>query len=493
MSEIEGNLNLMLVGVWADLRGLRWSAKSIAAVVAGYEGHDASVPRAPLPVQEVEVQWVDKAFRYLGVPLRPYRAHQHADMALPLDKSALARVLGEVGVIHRQEGGRYMVMAPLVRDHLLQRVYAKFLYASAVVAVDCEALDKGVRGKLRGVMGLPPTASSLLLHNELRILPAELQADRRALRLLAAKVGNEWWHAAGTRCLQGAAEGSALAQGRRLWFQGGPDLRWQTLMVRYRDQLFPGEGLGVEADPRKAWQLLEAMVGTGAATDAARKEGYALWRRRVEAAVQWGYTEWVQRRRQTYSQDARAHLDQVLCSWEKGLPAYLAQQEFLGVVGLRWKLPALGLVPKGDPVPACFLCGESQGECSKHLLKCKELCSPVGDPLGSAVASLRQKVESEMGGQGVQSAPHVERGILRLAWANQQPATLTLALRVAYGLLNRYRRRVMTADPTSARRIWPLRVYGAGSEDELSTEDTTSMEDSESEPETIADSETGEV
>ena len=177
------------------------------------------------------------------------------------------------------------------------------------------------------------------------------------------------------------------------------------------------------------------------------------------------------------------------------LPAYLAREDFLGVVGLRWKLPALRLLPNAEEIPGCFLCGEPGGECRRHLLACRQLWNPCGDPLGAGVMRLRQKVRCETKWNGAQAAQRVERCILRLAWSNQRPETLTLALRVAHGLLNRYRRCLVWANREIARTIWPLRVYGVGSEDELlSEDDDASIEASEaSDADTIEESETGEA
>ena len=77
---------------------------------------------------------------------------------------------------------------------------------------------------------------------------------------------------------------------------------------------------------------------------------------------------------------------------------------------------------------------------------------------------LRELVSQEA---GERSPARIDRCLLRLSWSGQQASTLTLALRVAHGLITRYRRYVMARDAAPARPIWPLRLYGVGPESEI--------------------------
>lgn len=474
---------LRLVGAWATLRKLRWSPKSIAAVVAGFPEGDSTLARDPLPLQEVEVAWEQVAFKHLGVPVRPYVAHKQAGARHKLDGGKLAGKLAELQALHHPVEGRLMVLVPLLRRHVMERVYGKFLYPAAVVDVDYTTLDKRVRGRLRSLLVLPPGTVSLLLHSELRLLPAELQAHRRALRMVATCVAKEWWYRAAPQPLLEATPGSQLERGRGYWFSGGPVKRWEGLLVHYRDHLFPGQGALVAGDPRQAWRLLQRQVGgSGGPNGEGGATGMAEWRRRVELAVEWGFEQWGAAKRATYPPALQAHLNAVLCERGKRLPAYLARTDFLGVVGLHWKLPGLRIHDRVAGPPKCLLCGEPGGECSKHLLACQALWQQENDPVGVSVIRLRELVREEMRIGGPAAAARVDRGILRLAWAHQTPATLTFALRVAHALLNRYRRVALSIEASVAQHIWPLRVYGQGSEAELiSEEDERSIESSERE------------
>jgi hypothetical protein len=452
---------LVVVGQWATKRKLRWSPKSIAAVVAGFADHDARTPQAPLPVQGVEVSWTAEAFKHLGVPVVPY-VGQRTDRPFQLNVKALAAATAELRATHQPVEGRSVIHAPLLRQDVREAMYDTFLYPAAVVDVAYKQLDTYVLMLLRSLLGLPPGTPNVLLYSELRLLPSHLEGEKRALRMAAAFVAGEWWFGDLMEPLlkvTSAAGGANRA--RKTWVGCGPVRRWQKLLVRYMPQLFPGRQPPRDEEWR-VWHWLRERVGRrdrSAEAQAATARALAAWGREVDRVIEGAYNAWAETHlnRRDYPAALRDHVRSVLCMRvPKALPTYLSAVPFLGAVGLRWKLPTLGIYNRQAGCPACRLCGSAHGECSQHLLVCDRLCGPQGS-MREAVARLRQGVKEE---SGLTSDVAITGSILRLSWPSETAPVLTQALRVAWNLIATYRRLALEAGHADVKdKIWPLRLY----------------------------------
>jgi hypothetical protein len=316
---------------------------------------------------------------------------------------------------------------------------------------------------VRRLLQLPPATPSALLHAELRLLPAHLLAHERSLREVGRLVQHEWWFDQLVRPLLDSTPTSSTSAACDIFMSVGPLARWERLLLEYQHYLFPRHTTTLASRPRQVWTLLQR---------ASRDSG--AWKTAVSTAISQAFQAWLTTKLSQYPQDLRQHLKTVLCTVDTRLPDYLRRTSFLGPVGLRWKLPALGIYDRTTGCRACILCGQAKSEVATHLLHCGALQLPAN--LAESLSALRTSIQRE-----ARCPPgRVDTQLLHLTWRKQTPTTLRQALGVLRDLMNVYRSQAAVLDPSSTSRIWAIRTIACQVEaqDDSSSDGSTSQNES---------------
>jgi hypothetical protein len=299
-----------------------------------------------------------------------------------------------------------------------------------VVDINYTALDSLIGRTLVRQCGLPPGQPYLLVYAELSLAPSSVLASVRALRFLWRLVHHSWFIRdvlLRLRTTGNAADWDRLTS-------TGPLQRLNTLLYRYRDQLWaPGN----PADRYAGWL---------AVTRATQEEWYS----KVSEAATVMVRRWYEAKLSTYDPYYQAYLRRSLSPWGS-LPRYIRVGRTAACAALRFKRPALRTHIPGDPLPSCAYCLSPAAESGAHLLVCTQL--PPADQ--QALAAVLQRISTDIG-PGPAVAPDIlVSALLSLSWRNQSDESIQLALACLRQLNNSYRLR-LPAEPDGSRLVWPV-------------------------------------
>jgi hypothetical protein len=414
-----GHLQRLLdrIGDWANRRGLRFSAKSVAAVLAGTTG----IP-SPLPVlrQDVALQWVEGGTCevYLGVPYKAYKPHGRPEGPFPINASELRGQVGTIHALFTSSTQRRLVYIPTLVTLTEQLIRAKALYPTDVVDIDYDALDTIVYDVIRKVIQLPKCTPKAMLFWELGMLPARLAAYKRALRAMWRYVQYSpfYYHVVSRVML--SKDHRAISR----LFTHGPLARLSTIL---NHELHGGKTMLDVLTPRAkdSADALRAMAKIP------RNEWYG----RVDTAIATCFERWVQGKLREYPEHYRTYLGRVHspARQRKGRPAYISLAGDRARVALRFKTPFLRFFhDRSKPVPDCAWCGAPAAEHPLHLLSCQE----QPDTVRGLLTAARAAVAGEAGERAV------NRAIEQMCWRAQSQETTSELLGAVAHMINEYRK-----------------------------------------------------
>jgi hypothetical protein len=348
---------------WAARRRVIFSPKSLAVTLSGPSRgpYPPVLPTGePITLGPMTLGWHPYATHYshLGTPIRTKGIR--AGTRPPIAHAKLE------GVIHALERvftlktqKEYMVDVPSLLRGLQQVVYASVLYPCPVIAVDYKRIDSAARNMARRVLQLPRDSPSAFLAWELRLLPAELDGDLRALRHL-----HQLWHChwLGTETLQRYF----LRDPGHPIFSIAPLHRLSTILHRYGlSWLSLHVNSGPDPAVRARWRaqtkslVLSRFARLMAARARAHPDTSERQRRQMLAAM---------RAPTTTAQVAEWQADHIGFSWKQ--PVYLALGGPLAVAGLRFRSPALRATRGHAGHPDCLWCTQASAESGYHLMRC---------------------------------------------------------------------------------------------------------------------------
>jgi hypothetical protein len=348
---------------WAERRRVTFSPKSLAVTLSGPSRapYPPVLPTGePITLGTMTLGWHPRAthYSYLGTPTRTKDIR-----AGTLPPIAHAKLEGVIQALERvftlKNKKEYMVDVPSLMRGLQQVVYASALYPCPVIAVDYKRIDSAARNMTRRVLQLPRDSPSAFLAWELRLLPAELDGELRALRHL-----HQLWHChwLGTETLQRYF----LRDPDHPIFSVAPLRRLSTILHRYGlSWLSLHVNSGPDPAARARWRaktkslVLSRFARLMAARARATPNLSDRQRRQMLAAM---------RAPITTAQVEEWQADHIGFSWQQ--PAYLALGGPLAVAGLRFRSPALRATRGHDGHPDCLWCTQASAESGYHLMRC---------------------------------------------------------------------------------------------------------------------------
>jgi hypothetical protein len=250
--------------------------------------------------------------------------------------------------------------------------YNKVLYPSA--AVDCEytEIDKHACAFLRTLLRLPKNTPSVLLHCELRLAPAAIQATRRSLRFIAKLTRHSWIIRHVVLILISQNRIDALDR----LFAAGPLRRLYDLLLQHRITLIPTTRRSADFDTNNyvIWRELYHLIQ--------EDEGLLQYKRATQTVYSAMFSAWVVTKLQQrdYGPVLQERLSESLCTDPIYiLPRYITLSGRLSSVALRHKIPGLRYIHDRSTLPQCHWCQANSEETSIHLLYCQY--QPPGNQL----------------------------------------------------------------------------------------------------------------
>jgi hypothetical protein len=427
------------IGEWATRRGLVLSSKDFAAVLVGKSG--VPRPMEPLTVHGHTLEWCpDKdIFDYLGIPFRAYHRHRRLDACFPLDMDALDEPIRRIRSLCHASDGVRVIFVPALVTAIKQRIFGKALYPTAVIDLDYQALDSVVYELLRTLLQLPKCTPKALLFWELRILPSELQAYRRALRQMGRFVHHCFFYPYLVEPLLQHGDAGGLSQ----LFSYGPFRRFiRILEFNISRQQTIGDIVlkGFTDHP----QALRKLAGLN----------IDEWNGRVETAIGECFTAWMEEKLSGYPPCYRGPLRAGLGARGRKAPAYLSLGGDRARTALRFKVPFLRYYhDRTQGLPQCAWCGAADAEGGSHLLS----CSHQPPSVERAVKAALRAISDEAGLSIVRRQAELVRAFYSVAWRHQSAATVMTVLDTMSHIVNTYRRSI-PVDSEGNHPITPLRT-----------------------------------
>jgi hypothetical protein len=412
------------IGAWATRRGLRFSSKSIAAVLVG--STHLPFPLPSLHIQSTSLQWQDGGTyaTYLGVPVRAYKPHWRSDGTFPIDVKELQSQVGMIHALFKSPTKRRLVYIPTLLSLIEQLIRAKALYPTEVVDVDYGTLDSLVYELARRVLQLPKCTPKAMLFWELDMLPSQLMAYKKALRAMWRYVHfSPFYHFIISPILRNGSH-----TGTMHLFTHGPLAR----LSRILDHDLGGG--------QKMWSILAPQADNSTQVLlAVARTPRGDWYSRVDKAIAASFDRWVQGKMRDYDEHYRACLGKTLrpAHSRKGRPAYLSLAGDRARVALRFKTPFLRYYhDRRQPVPDCAWCGGQAAEHPLHLISCPSQPASVRAPLAAA----RITITSEAGARAA------DRAIHQMVWRKQSKESTSELLGAIAHMINEYRKAVFVPE-----------------------------------------------
>ena len=374
-------------------------------------------------------------------------------LPLPLDEDKARRLLGAISSSFSFAHDKYYVDPVALRLGIEQLLHASLLFQTAVVDIKYDQLESKTLGMVRRVLQLQPTTPTAYIQWELRLWPPRLRAHKRCLMFVYKIVHHSWIGEQLLRpFLAKCASDDRPLDDLHPIFEAAPLKRMGEVLKEYKLSWY--HVYGQWATPYEKREKL---------ADEIEKE-----------LLLPAFISYLRERVQHHTPDLPAyHRQQLLRDMDLPsakdaareaalLPLYLYTRHDLPRAGIIFRAPYLRFQPRGayHRRAACAWCGEDEGECGYHLLRCPRM------PRMALV--LRNRALLLMRGDVVKQAVSLEQELDRLfclswpglsAWRpgrvdrGQQPSRDVLEALLLYmrDAINLY-----AADEPA---VWPLPVY----------------------------------
>lgn len=440
----------------ADRVGLELSNKTLLVLLSAQSrqhvrdlGHDE-----PLVVGDMQLQWqAHEAFRLLGVTCQAAYSSPRLGLPLPLDEGKTQRLLGAISSSFSFARDKYYVDPVALRLGIEQLLHASLLFQTAVVDIKYDQLESKSLGMVRRVLQLQPTTPTAYVQWELRLWPPRLRAHKRCLMFVYKIVHHSW---VGEQLLRPflakcASEDRPLDDLHPI-FEAAPLKRMGEVLKEYNLSWYhvygqwttPYEKRDKIAVKIEKELLLPAFVNY------------------LRQRVQHGTPDLPAYHRQQLLRDMDLPSAKDAAREAALLPLYLHIGHDLPRAGIIFRALYLRFQPRGaySRRAGCAWCGEDEGECGYHLLRCPRM------PHVALV--LRNRALLLVRGDVAKQAASLEQELDRLfslswpgmsAWRpgradrGQQPSRDVLEAVLLYmrDAINLY-----SADEPA---VWPLPVY----------------------------------
>ena len=389
---------LELITAWAIRRKIVFAPDKSKAIRLNRTS-SCTIPTQALPPLHLHGQrldWVD-VFRYLGIPIVSAPDYGCSlPSTVPYDEDCARRRLYGFRSLFGNTAGRQALSPELLRLGILQVVYAKALYPTALVDINYDHLDAQVYRCIRDLFHMPTNASSTYMRRELGIWPSRFYAHRRALRFLWRLCHSHWTHHAFHAWLRQTEIPAWFHQG---WVHNGVMDRFTKLLATYG---FTWKDLW-RCSTWKGWTMRIAQ--------------------KLEDAIA-QYTTVAATRHDL------PHIAVRYPSFQPALPAYLRVGGDLACAGMRFRYSRLRHLP-GPPTNRglCRFCRRGP-ENGHHLLRCTQL------PPHLATAKCRLSTDIMIEAQN----PNLVSfdAMYALHWAHQTTPLLQRVLAFMRNVINAY-------------------------------------------------------
>jgi hypothetical protein len=315
----------------------------------------------------MHLQWqAQQAFRLLGVTCQAAFSSTRLGLPLPLDVSKAQRLLGAISAPFSFRHDKYFVDPVALRLGIEQLLHASLLFQTAVVDLKYDELESKTLGMVRRVLQLQPTTPTAYIQWELRLWPPRLRAHKRCLMFIYKILHHSW---IGEQLLRPflatcAREDRPLDDLHPV-FHTAPLKRMGEVLKEYRLSWYyvygqwatPYDKRDKLADKIDKELLLPAFV------------------RSLRERVQDGTPDLPAYHRHQLLRDMDLPADKDAARVAALLPLYLYAGHDLPRAGLLFRAPYLRFQPRGayNRRASCAWCGEDEGECGYHLLRCPHM------------------------------------------------------------------------------------------------------------------------
>jgi hypothetical protein len=379
---------LVVVWRWAIRHKVRISPKSLAALLATERPSDHINPM-PLVAEGIRLNWnTSEVFRLLGVRCQTaHSSHLHHPI-MPADKKKVGRTMAVITQAFVIDKHRSYVNPRALKMGIEQLVYTSALYESALQKVDYDTIQRTVLRRCRQTLHLPATMPSAYVMWELRLWPPHLRAHKRAMVFAAFLIHHSW---IGKKILfpylHEASSRSRPTDDVHPIFDMGP-LKYISEVLR----LYGVSWYTVMAEWNKPWKA-RSQVGTMIQRELLWPRYVQYLREKVE-----GTTDIPIHHRRQLLRDMDLPAPSLL-STARASPIHHHMEGDLPRAAFAFRAPYLRYQNRGAFVAraSCAWCGEYEGECGYHLLRCPNLPARVATLLDKALRLIHRDVRAALG------------------------------------------------------------------------------------------------
>ncbi len=331
------------------------------------------------------LQWqAEKPFRLLGVRCQTAFSHRlhHPKQRMDMDKAR--RVMGMVAATFTMGTSRYVSPVAL-KQGIEQLVYTTMLYEATVVEIDSKELESLVLERCRHILNLQPTTPSAYILWELRLWPPWLRIHKRVMVFAAFILHHSW---IGKYLLRPLLEEDKRRERSphdlHPIFNMGPLFRITMILQEYNKSW-----LNVLCEWNEPWKDRRKVANA--------IQSRLLLPRYVQHLrwmIQEGSKGIPAPHRQQLLRDMR--LPEVISSQSAQLmPLYHYLPQDLPRAGVVFRAPYLRHQYR-DPYKlraSCRWCGELEGECGYHLLRCSQPPSRIAALRDRALRAIYEDIK----------------------------------------------------------------------------------------------------
>lgn len=454
---------LLIIGQWASDLRLVISPKSLLVLLSTAGGRNEfrdGVGDDPLSVGSVTLQWqAEQAFQLLGVRCQMAFSHRLHHPVLAMDINKARRVMGTVMATFTMGPWRY-VSPPALKQGIEQLVYTTMLYEATVVDIDCSGLESLVLDRCRHILNLQPTTPSAYILWELRLWPPWLRAHKRAMVFAAFILHHSW---IGKYILKPLLEEDKRRE-RSLQdlhpiFSIGPLLRITKILQEYNKSW-----LTVLHEWSQPWKDRKRVADTIQQT---------LLLPRYVKHLRWKILEGSKGIPASHRQQLLRDMelpDKINKESAQLMPLYQYLPQDLPRAGMVFRAPYLRHQYR-DPFmlrASCIWCGELEGECGYHLLRCPQ---PPARIAALRDRALRATYEDYKPGRRAEGTAHLREEnlhrLFQLRWWGHSNWRRTRKDRdhqpglAALRTVLLYMRETINTYASQVPEIWELPTYAA--------------------------------
>jgi hypothetical protein len=379
---------LLAVWRWAGRHKVCISSKSLAVLLA-VERPSERIDPQPLGTGDVKLQWnVEDGFRLLGVRCQAAFTSFLHHPTMPVNKRKIGGTMAVVAQAFAMDKERDYVNPHALRMGIEQLVYASALYESALQKVDYDSILSIVMKRCRQILHLQPTTPTAYILWELRLWPPHLRAHKRAMTFAAFLLHHSWI-------------------GKKILL---PYVHEASSRSRPVDDIHPIFGLG----PLKYITETLRLYGVSWYTVLAKWNKDWKARGQVAMIIQRElllprYVEYLRDKVLSAKDIPSYHRQQLLrdmglpppsdINSARRTPIYHDMDGDLPRAGFAFRAPYLRYQNRGEYVPraSCKWCGEYEGECGYHFVRCPSLPQREATLLDRALRLIHRDVRAALG------------------------------------------------------------------------------------------------